>query len=354
MKQRTFKTRRSYSEERKPKLSDQSEKTEAQTKRGKQKRVRKSPDRPLNSRQEEFCKRLAEAEVSGDVNYTYIATLCGYSEKSACDQAIILKKNPRVVQRVSEIRSRLIREKAEQTAVTIALVRSEHTRLAAVAEAEGDLSTATRNIELLGRTIGAYRDALDVDITATRTYSDEERARYKTLARSMLMTSLAADSGQVQALPAAPADPSNNSTSDNHSYGMLAGSSPAGDAGGPGAGSDEPLISRRPARWTARLAALSLDNRPLNLDQVAELDRQPQADAPADEQATPGTPKTAPASVRTDCSSLQTDFETSNCGDGATVALGFHKPGSSGATPDTAISLDVGVGSTISDEVGVG
>jgi hypothetical protein len=59
------------------------------------------------------------------------------------------------------IKIELVKRRAEieiKTDVTVELQQKEHTRLAIKAEAADDLATATRNIELRGKTIGAYID----------------------------------------------------------------------------------------------------------------------------------------------------------------------------------------------------
>lgn len=62
----------------------------------------------------------------------------------------------------------------------------EHERLMAAAEADGDLAVATRNLELIGRTRGAYSDVQQVDVVARREYSEAEQAEARRLARLML------------------------------------------------------------------------------------------------------------------------------------------------------------------------
>jgi phage terminase small subunit len=57
-------------------------------------------------------------------------------------------------------------EEAEKAStITLDYVREEHKRLAGIAEAKGDLASATRNLELTGRTIAAYTDRTEQSIT---------------------------------------------------------------------------------------------------------------------------------------------------------------------------------------------
>ncbi len=71
-------------------------------------------------------------------------------------------------------------------AITVEYIQQEHQRLAALAEANGDLATATRNKEGLGRTIAAYTDKYQDGTTTDRpVLTPEQQERYKILAREM-------------------------------------------------------------------------------------------------------------------------------------------------------------------------
>lgn len=67
----------------------------------------------------------------------------------------------------------------ERDACTIDYIRSEHMRLATLAEAKHDLGVATRNLELLGRTVGAYVDGGPVDPKAHRAFTEKQRKEAK-------------------------------------------------------------------------------------------------------------------------------------------------------------------------------
>lgn len=63
------------------------------------------------------------------------------------------------------IKAELVRIQAEtsvETGVTIATQQELHKRLMKAAEDKGDLATATRNAELIGRTVGIYMDKLAI------------------------------------------------------------------------------------------------------------------------------------------------------------------------------------------------
>jgi len=78
---------------------------------------------------------------------------------------------------------RLQAKTALKTDITIAHIQSEHERLAALAEAKGDLSTATRNLELLGKTIAAYKDTLQTsDLDKAKELSESEAVEAKRIA----------------------------------------------------------------------------------------------------------------------------------------------------------------------------
>ena len=70
----------------------------------------------------------------------------------------------------------------------IAWIRGEHKRLAKVCEEKELYSEARQNIEALGRTIGAYKEGLQISVDAQREYDELERIEGKRLAKMMAMT----------------------------------------------------------------------------------------------------------------------------------------------------------------------
>jgi phage terminase small subunit len=74
-----------------------------------------------------------------------------------------------IAERMVEIR--------EKTEITVAYIQAEHERLAKLAEAKGDYSTATRNKELLGKTIAAYTDNTNVTDTIKQRVLDANEKR---------------------------------------------------------------------------------------------------------------------------------------------------------------------------------
>lgn len=67
-------------------------------------------------------------------------------------------------------------------AITIELQQQKHQRLALLAEAKGDLATATRNQELIGKTIGAYADRVITEPDKLKALTDKENEENRRLA----------------------------------------------------------------------------------------------------------------------------------------------------------------------------
>jgi len=102
-----------------------------------------------------------------------------------------LKQQCYRVSRLPAVQSELKRLEDRDTAgtrYTVEYVREEHVRLAALAEAQGDLSTATKNIEMIGKMCGAYANNLNISVNEQRVMSDAERIEAKRLAQHMLTT----------------------------------------------------------------------------------------------------------------------------------------------------------------------
>jgi len=78
---------------------------------------------------------------------------------------------------------------------------SEHERLMKVAEIAGDLATATRNLELIGRTRGAYADVVQVDAGRRRDYTEAERIEARRIAGLLIQ-------GEGTNPPSTPSPPS--------------------------------------------------------------------------------------------------------------------------------------------------
>jgi len=80
---------------------------------------------------------------------------------------------------------KIIAETQRETGITVAYIQSEHQRLAALAEAKGDVGVATRNKELLGKTIGAYMEK-QVILDDVEDLTEKEAAEARRIAGLML------------------------------------------------------------------------------------------------------------------------------------------------------------------------
>lgn len=104
------------------------------------------------------------------------------------------------------------RQESAQAAITLAFIRSEHLRFAKIAEAIGTpqaLSVATTNIELLGKTIGAYVSNLSIDVSKIAEFSKSEREDARRIASLLIRSESGSkapsldESETVKALPGA-------------------------------------------------------------------------------------------------------------------------------------------------------
>jgi len=148
--------------------------------------------RPLTTKQSRFCE-----EYMVDNNATQAAIRAGYSARTAHHMVHRLLANVGIKAGIMKLRAK-IRAKNE---ITIEYLRQEHERLKAKAEAKGDLATATRNMELVGKTIGGYseviedkRDDVPKDPDARKAYYQERieliEAGQAAEARSKLRTAV--------------------------------------------------------------------------------------------------------------------------------------------------------------------
>jgi len=115
----------------------------------------------------------------------------GYSghqnEKSQYIAATKTLMHPLVKAEIERLTALREQTDAAQAAWDIDRIRAEHWRLAALAEARGDLATATRNIEGLARTVGAYRDGIDISSERSKQLTAQEAAEAERLARLLLL-----------------------------------------------------------------------------------------------------------------------------------------------------------------------
>lgn len=140
----------------------------------------------LTERQERFVVAYVDADSETRGNKSKSAVAAGYSERSAPSLAWTLMKNSNVLARIDEFKRNAVSVRAQQTAITLALLRAEHLRLARVCESKEDYTNATRNWENLGRTIGAYTDSMVVDVGKVKEFADAERREAKRIAALLL------------------------------------------------------------------------------------------------------------------------------------------------------------------------
>jgi phage terminase small subunit len=92
-----------------------------------------------------------------DFNASAAYVRAGYAPKAANVNSAMLMAKHSIKGEITRLKAEL----SEKTAITIEDCQKEHRRLQALAEAKGDLTTATRNLELQYKTIGAYVDRQD-------------------------------------------------------------------------------------------------------------------------------------------------------------------------------------------------
>ncbi len=107
--------------------------------------------RKLTFKQERFKEALIKGETP--INAARIA---GYAGNNNVLSQIAHKmvSNGKIIIAVAKRRAQL----QAKTDITVSYLQKEHQRLKVKAEGKGDLTTATRNLELAGKTIAAYAD----------------------------------------------------------------------------------------------------------------------------------------------------------------------------------------------------
>jgi phage terminase small subunit len=145
----------------------------------------KNPEsQKLTERQQRFVLAYADCGVAAEAyrraGYNLVNPLQATSR--AC--ALVHKANIQAA--INRLRNKRESEIAVQESITVEWLRAEHMRLAGVAEGVGDLTNATRNLEGIGRTLGAYSDNLTVDTAAIRRFSESERGEADRLAQLLI------------------------------------------------------------------------------------------------------------------------------------------------------------------------
>ena len=118
------------------------------------------------------------------------AEKAGYSANSARTQAARLLHNDAVCAEIDKELNKIRRESLKE----IEDLRIEHRRIAVLAELKGDLATATRNIEDIGKTYAAYTDNINqTAVSAPDPLSDSEIKQLKAQAKALQGPVLAQD-----------------------------------------------------------------------------------------------------------------------------------------------------------------
>lgn len=142
-------------------------------------------DLPLSDKEIKFVEVYAKTgnRVTAYKEAGYLYVEGESSAKLAPSYCGIILKRPKIQRALSVLKSE---KKAKQAAIdgfTVDYVRDEHMRFAAKCEKAGDMTNATRNLEALGRSVGAYGDnASRVDITVKREFTARERAEVDRIA----------------------------------------------------------------------------------------------------------------------------------------------------------------------------
>lgn len=103
----------------------------------------------------------------------------GYTEKYANHRGWEMLDKGYIQAYMKDYKAKLYNKQA----INVEYMQSEHQRLAEKAESKGDLAVATRNKELLGKTIAAYTDNIaDKRDKSPEPLSEQELAELKRLA----------------------------------------------------------------------------------------------------------------------------------------------------------------------------
>lgn len=146
---------------------------------------------PLRPKEQTFVQVLYE---TGDkIKAAQAACLSGLvnGQLTSTGRSAICRmlQRPRVVAALDRLRHS--QEAADR--FTLDWLRAEHIRLAKEAEKAGDLTNCTRNLEAVGRTMGAYSDTLSIDTGRVKAYTELERLEARRLSRLLLESKVVAE-----------------------------------------------------------------------------------------------------------------------------------------------------------------
>ena len=138
-----------------------------------------------SDQEERFCKAYTTPGTDAWHNGARAAVAAGYSEKAQWSTGTRLLKRERVRARIAALEQNRADQLAAQANICVGLVQARHLYAMVKCEAAGDWSNWTRNLEALGRTVGAY-DGVQVDGDRARTYTEAERREAKRLSGLLL------------------------------------------------------------------------------------------------------------------------------------------------------------------------
>ena len=130
-------------------------------------------DRPLTTKQKIYIEGILQG-LSG-------VRACMKAGYKGCESTLanVASQNYKKLYIKAEIAKRRAEIEAK-TDINVLYIQKEHERLARLAEGKMDLATATRNKELLGKTLGAYIDkSLVVQVNTGRRPPDIGETRRK-------------------------------------------------------------------------------------------------------------------------------------------------------------------------------
>ena len=145
---------------------------------------------PLTVREMAWVEAFSNPESTSFGNATKSAELAGYADPQ--NSAWRLRRRPRVVTALGRRFETITAERGK--------VIAHLGHLRQVCEEKGDLAAAVRAVELMGKSLGLFRDAIELELPEMRAYSETEAFEARRLASMML-------EGKPGELPAVEAEP---------------------------------------------------------------------------------------------------------------------------------------------------
>jgi phage terminase small subunit len=139
----------------------------------------------LTAMQEAFCIAYGLPGSEQYSNATAAAKEAGYSEASASNSGWKNLQSPEIRARISEIQ----REAMHGAYVNANKVLSDLENLRKRAENKGDLSTAVRCIELIGKSMALFSDGINIQDRGEQTKLDESQQREAIRLANLLLKS---------------------------------------------------------------------------------------------------------------------------------------------------------------------